>query len=358
MHTVTYKHLPHSDLFLHFDVYYPDSVLSSEHSTYAPVPAVIYFHGGGLTVGNRNSWFPTWLKQRTVDAGYLFITADYRLLPPSTGHEIVEDIRDLFAFLTSTPLSVPSTEAGTLKLQVNPNAIAVSGSSAGGLCTYLAASHPSISPKPKAVVSMYGMGGNFFTNHYLLPKHTPFFRGRELLDPADFREFLHPFSEQLPEIAESKLKYHPQTYRIPGYPANPRMLLARLYLQMGTFLDYYTGEYGLSGKLRAAVEELATDANLELVPAIHHTLFPQFSTSASWPATMLLHGVLDSAVPVHESRNLKKLLEGHGVKVELREFEGEEHSFDYAPGAEDKYIKEMDEVAEFLRVQLGRSPLI
>jgi len=25
-------------------------------------PAVIYFHGGGLTVGNKESWFPTWLK--------------------------------------------------------------------------------------------------------------------------------------------------------------------------------------------------------------------------------------------------------------------------------------------------------
>lgn len=27
-------------------------------------PAVVYFHGGGLTVGNKRSWFPTWLKSQ------------------------------------------------------------------------------------------------------------------------------------------------------------------------------------------------------------------------------------------------------------------------------------------------------
>jgi acetyl esterase/lipase len=28
----------------------------------AIVPVLLYFHGGGLTVGNRKSWFPQWLQ--------------------------------------------------------------------------------------------------------------------------------------------------------------------------------------------------------------------------------------------------------------------------------------------------------
>jgi acetyl esterase/lipase len=34
------------------------------HSSESPaiVPALLYFHGGGLTVGNRKSWFPHWMQ--------------------------------------------------------------------------------------------------------------------------------------------------------------------------------------------------------------------------------------------------------------------------------------------------------
>ena len=55
--TIVYKVV--DDLPIHVDVYPPTiPVLSS-----SPIPAVIYFHGGALTVGNRKSWFPTWLHR-------------------------------------------------------------------------------------------------------------------------------------------------------------------------------------------------------------------------------------------------------------------------------------------------------
>lgn len=41
---------------------------------------------------------------------------------------------------------------------VDPERIAVAGTSSGSLCAYLAALHAS--PRPKAVLAMYGMGGN------------------------------------------------------------------------------------------------------------------------------------------------------------------------------------------------------
>ena len=47
--------------------------------------------------------------------------------------------------------------------KIDPDAMAVAGTSAGGLCAYLAAMH-CVSPKPKGIVSMYGMGGDFFVS--------------------------------------------------------------------------------------------------------------------------------------------------------------------------------------------------
>jgi acetyl esterase/lipase len=39
-----------------FDAYLPPSLVPKD----MPAPAVIYFHGGGMTVGNRQAWFPKW----------------------------------------------------------------------------------------------------------------------------------------------------------------------------------------------------------------------------------------------------------------------------------------------------------
>ncbi|KAG6809332.1 hypothetical protein H0H93_015890, partial [Arthromyces matolae] len=146
---------------VHVDVYPPTSTIFNQSSS---VPAVIYFHGGGLSVGNRKSWFPTWLYQRVTSAGFAFFSADYQLLPPATGHDIAQDVQDILRFVVSQEYSadasdVDATQRNNFKFWVDEDAIAVAGTSAGGLCAYLAAQIDS--PKPKAIVSMYGMGGDF-----------------------------------------------------------------------------------------------------------------------------------------------------------------------------------------------------
>jgi len=51
-----------TEIPLHLDVYLPDSNSSSDTSDSKDgIPAVVYFHGGGLLVGDRKSWFPEWL---------------------------------------------------------------------------------------------------------------------------------------------------------------------------------------------------------------------------------------------------------------------------------------------------------
>jgi acetyl esterase/lipase len=85
-------------------------------------------------------------------AGFAVISADYRLLSPCTGRDVLDDIVDLFAFIARTK------HLGTV--QVDSTRLAAAGNSAGGLCAFLAAIHAN--PKPRAILSMYGLGGEMF----------------------------------------------------------------------------------------------------------------------------------------------------------------------------------------------------
>lgn len=90
--------------------------------------------------------------------GYAFIAADYSLLPPATAFEILEDIKSLFSYL-GIHINEELKSRGCYDV-IDVEKIIVAGSSAGGLCAYLASVHGS--PKPKAILSLYGMGGDFF----------------------------------------------------------------------------------------------------------------------------------------------------------------------------------------------------
>jgi acetyl esterase/lipase len=101
-------------------------------------------------------------QERVAAAGYAFISADYRLLTPATAHDILEDIKDVFSFIfkdLNPLLSQKSVTRHFSPFHVDFNAVAVAGTSAGGLCAYYAAMH--VSPKPKALVCMYAMGGDY-----------------------------------------------------------------------------------------------------------------------------------------------------------------------------------------------------
>lgn len=185
-----------------------------------------------------------------------------------------------------------------------------------------------------------------------------------MLDSADpaFAPFLHPASAALSPVSDAALVYHGPEHITPGYPAHPRMFLTRLFLQLGVYLDYYTGAQGLSAALRGALEEEVEGVERLVVQSGTLPLFPQFNIGAgaesganasNWPPTIFLHGTRDSSVSVDESRHLAGLLRRAGVNVELQEFEGEEHGFDIEPGAEEKYAKEFDEVGRFLEKYLG-----
>ncbi|KAI0345866.1 alpha/beta-hydrolase [Trametopsis cervina] len=355
--TFTYKHV--DDLGIQLDLYLPDALNTDPRATPISIPVLFNFHGGGLTVGNTRSWFPSWLKDRALKAGIAFISADYRLLPPSTAHDIVEDIQDVFRFVTEK--LNPLLSSTSIPFHIDGNAIAVSGCSAGGLCAYLSVTHAE--PRPKAVIALYAMGGDLLTPQYIQPKTEVFLRGREMLQPQDYSDYLYPQSALLSPTSNSGLAYHGPDAPIPGFPANPRMLLNRLYLQLGTYLDYYTGEHepSLSQRLREAIAETPATQHEHLehvkshIPPKHIPLFPQFAVDSSWPPVFLAHGSQDSAVWMKESINLHRILHESGVPSVIRIIDGAEHSLDYVPNAEELYGQPrglFDQVRDFLVLHL------
>ena len=76
--TLVYKTIPipgpeadgeQLEIPLHLDVYPPEKPWHSDDTSIpgndrVEVPAVVYFHGGGLLAGNKKSWFPEWLRSQ------------------------------------------------------------------------------------------------------------------------------------------------------------------------------------------------------------------------------------------------------------------------------------------------------
>ncbi|KAJ4469353.1 Alpha/Beta hydrolase protein [Lentinula lateritia] len=361
--TFTYKTF--ETVPIRLDLYPPTVITTSE------VPTVLWFHGGGFTFANRTNFFPKWLQKRINDAGFAFVSADYRLIPTGsiTAHDILEDVKDAFAFLRSKRFeaALDSLDVeGKLpfsKFRIDPRRIAAAESSAGGTCAYFAATH--VEPKPAAILSVFGMGGDILNAQYLTPKTEPFLRGRPLLDPSRSKDYIYPLSPSVSSdiLSDSPMAFHPPTATLPALPANPRMPLALLYLQLGTYLDYYTGEHApsLSDTLRVALPSPNVQSNPGMkkiilrkhIPIQHHAIFPQLNVSPSWPPVFLLHGAEDTAVPVTESKNMYATLKWAGVETKIKIVDGEDHFFDQIPDAEEKYGQVFDEAAKFLIEKLS-----
>jgi acetyl esterase/lipase len=185
-----------------------------------------------------------------------------------------------------------------------------------------------------------------------------------MLDPAKFLSYIYPYHEPLQPISDSPLAYDPPSASVPGYPANPRMLLIRLYLQLGVFMNYYLGEHktNFCECLHSAIHENLREDHESLLktilPAHHHCLFPQIGITSSWPPTFLMHGSADTVVPVQESRHMYKLLQHAGVQVFLEIASGFEHAYDLDVDTASIHEPTFNKALEFLCRYLSNSTQI
>ncbi|KAJ5461651.1 uncharacterized protein N7458_003203 [Penicillium daleae] len=284
------------------------------------LPAVIYYHGGGMTAGWRGGFnFPTWLHDNCQEKGYIFISADYRLCHPTTALHQIEDAKALFKFLASEDFKYALPESVTL----DTDRIAVTGFSAGAFSARAACIYAD--PKPAVLMTAYGSAGDWLLDHWTVGR--PPTTIAKLVDLDDVPRLLADKTV----VSEDKPTQ--------GMMSNRFALTVRWELD-GTFLDNCLGRPGLGAKLnKIPYEERAAAIPENLKPA-----FVQLFVSESHPPTILVHGTADEVVPdqesVHHHEQLKKL----GVKTELILVEGAGHGLvDLKSGFPPKPAKGKDE---------------
>ncbi|KAH8917901.1 alpha/beta-hydrolase [Atractiella rhizophila] len=262
--TSTYGSRPNSKV----DVYLPSAAQGK-------LPTVLFFHGGGIVTGDRgqNPIFSYWLADGTLEKGWVFLSAGYSLLPKHTGYDILDDVQTLLKYLRDNEE----------ELHVDSQKIIVVGASGGAVPGRLAAAWAE--PKPLGFVSMFGMSGDWFLDHWVQKHDNP---------PA-----------LCASLGQNRTNY----------------TLVEYY-EDGSYLDHFLGRE-ISSILRSTSDR---EGRLAALNEDERKLFPQL-WAERFPPTFLAHGILDSVVPKEESEETERSLKAAGVDVSLRLVEGVEHGF-------------------------------
>jgi acetyl esterase/lipase len=306
-----------------------------------------YYHYYCCIFGKFIGWLtqsPAPLSPADVLAqGIAFISADYRLLFPCTAHDILVDVRTLFAFIgeqLNPALSSSSYPGDPFNFHISPDHLAVAGASAGAYPARLAALYAN--PKPKCFFSLYGTGGNLLDPFYL---RTPDAAQGDL-DIGTNARFMSPGGlearDTVAPIADCPMGFDDTTRSIPGY-ADRLLTLYVTLLKSGRYLDFLTGVEGLGQRLRTAAIRSGVPVNdesydweriVDAIPPEANCLFPQLHISNTFPPSYLIHGNQDRAVPVSETTECDRMLREAGVRSEMVIANGLGHTFDQHMGSD------------------------
>lgn len=281
--TITYKQ--HDQFVLEADFY-------EAKENHAPV--IIYIHGGGLLFGTRKD-INTELLARCLQNGFSVLSIDYRLAPETKLSAILEDVQDALTWVLDEAANISS---------INPQNIAVVGSSAGGFLALFTGTFP---VKPKAIVSFYGYG-DISVKWAMTP--SKFYRQKDLVSTQTATNLM---TERI--LTESSVE--------------DRFLLYLYARQTGEWIPMITGT--------SQPHEL--NQLLELSP-IH-------LVQDDYPPTLLLHGTNDVDVPYEQSVFMRSALLKKGVPAKLITIPNGAHVFDqdiHHPVVQQAF----DQVIEFL----------
>lgn len=250
--------------------------------------------------------FPDWYQQWTLDYCLLhsaiIVTADYRLLPESTGADLYEDISDFWVWLRANLQPIldnarPGVEADFDKLLIH-------GESAGATIAMVSAFSQPVG-SIKAIIGMYPAID-------IIGQRSEPTEARPLLPESLLRD--HLSAMQPGKIVTAALP--PE-----------RIALAVAMAQHGIIGSYY-----------------GTDPK--------HDLWKLLEGAAVIPPTLVLHGSDDSAVPVEGSvRWVEAAKKKFGEKVKLHIEAGGEHGFDNFVPLETPWLQQ--ELVEITAQWLG-----
>jgi acetyl esterase/lipase len=265
-------------------------------------PVLVWIHGGALITGNRNS-VPKHLLDLSRAEGYAVVSFDYRLAPEVKLPDIAADIDDAFRWLRENAAKASHLDVDRL---------VVCGGSAGGYLTLLAGTRLKI--KPRGLVAYWGYGdvdGDWYT------KPSDFYRKQGLMA-----------KEEAHKAVGGKVL----TGSEPGFDTKGRGQFYRYLRQNGLWTNVVTG-------FDPAVERTKLDPYC-----------PVRNITASYPATLLIHGTEDTDVPYELSAAMDKELAQHTVEHELVTVQGAGHGL---AGADKKQVDlAYERAAAFIRAHL------
>jgi acetyl esterase/lipase len=243
-------------------------------------------------LGEKTTFPPHWLINACHARGWTYAAPSYRLLPESTGLDILSDTLDAVNWVR----------------QNISDRVIIAGSSAGGYLALATAAHPSC-PKPLAVLSVYGM---------LDPTSDTYIRsGQALVTPVE------NLSTTLQEIdAATKDGQVLDGYPFPATPAtDKRHRWIRALHEGARYPDVLTRTPGLA--------EQIVDKGVSAIPEEFRPLFPvSFGLTEEFPSTILLHGDADVLVGFEQSASAAEKMASIGINVHLERVPGQGHGFD------------------------------
>lgn len=266
--TLVYKTV--KSLEIPIDVHLPNSAKN--------VPILLWFHGGGLLQGKRDSVAPHMLRAGK-NHNFAVISADYRLAPQVGVAEIFEDVKDCVAFIRHGSLKDALGEG-----VVDTTRLAVSGSSAGGYLALLAGLY--VEPKPKVLLPIYPITdplGTFFTTSQPHPFGGP---------PPDL-EALKPFIDPNAEV-----------------------------------VAYNEGDSKRNGMYMYMLQEANLASLLRVKPGDDTFRIGKQIYEHRLPPSYIVHGDADSAVGVEQADEVVGVMLGCGLEVEYERLHGINHLFD------------------------------
>ena len=252
------------------------------------------------------------IPDAALEQGLLFISADHRLLYPSTAFDIITDIKNLFTFLTSSGFSEKHLPAG---VALDASRIAVSGESGGGYAARAAGIFAEV--KPVAVLLQYAQGGQFLDNHWLAVKD------KDAPDPqggiVTKETVAHLLNHPQGPISDDPMPFLGD--EAPNGDSGRSQLLL-WWWRTGGFVDVLLGVNGISRSLR----HLSLAEREAYLPEDLRLAILQMQLDENFPPTFLIHGKEDKLILPSESQLTCDRLQELHVEVELHFLEDAGHA--------------------------------
>ena len=250
---------------------------------------------------------------KSLAKGYLFISANYRLLYPSTTQDLIDDVRTLFDLIAADGLRTHLPDGVNVDLE----RVIVVGVSGGNYLARAAATILSLPFRPKAWLSMYGMANDFTLDHWVQAKDIPLSESPFpiKIDKEQYERYMR--CEDLEVVSDAPLQIAPALRGVSDVK-NRVGIFVGSYIQ-GTLLDHIVNEPGLS----ATIRKLPKEQRLDAVPEEkRHLLLPLHKDTVP---LVLIHGTADTIVSVEESYAGLAEAKAAGVEANMFAVEGAEH---------------------------------